>query len=220
MARRRGRRGTGGQGRVQPAAQPVVSARDLAAEATACITALRQARLVAEALYAVTVLYVADHELRSHRYDDVVDRRLPLPHPDALLAVGCTAPHTSQHGPQVRLPARILERLAAENVREEDIARGERLATALLGVAASVAARDEAGRAGRFAAGIDERGAVAIEELTEEAPMCAACQSDAAQSAWRARVERAERRRAVEQALREGGGVYVSRRGGGMPRRC
>ena len=212
MARRRGRRGTGGQGRTtaQPAAQQVI--RDLAAEATACITALRQARLVAEALYAVTVLYVPDHELRSHRYDDVVDRRLPLPHPDALLAVGCTAPHSGQHGPQVRIPARILERLSAKDVREDDITRGERLATALLGVAASVAARDEAGRAGRFAAGIDERGAVTIEELIEEAPMCAACLSEATQAAWRARVVRAERRRAVEQALAEGGGVLVDYR--------
>lgn len=212
--RRRGGRGTGGH--AAPHAQP---ARDLAAEAQAAIGAVRQARMVAEALFAVTVLYVDDDELRSHASSG--GDTLPSLALLALLAVGCTAPHIGQHGPQVRIAAGVLDRLSAEDVTAADIAQGERLATALLGVAASVAARDETGRAGRFVASVDRRGAVALEELTGQAngaSICAACLSEATQAAWQARIERGKQRRAVEAALRDGRRVLVDYSRGGSSR--
>jgi len=225
MARgRRGRRGgrgkgTGGLGQAQvqqpPAKLPV---RDLEAEARTVLHALERALGVARSLYGVTVLWADDHELRTHRYDDVVERRLPLAHPDALLAVGCTAPFVEAHGPTVRLARRVLERLSAETVRPADVERGEMLVTALLGVAASVAARHEAGRAGRFGAG--RVGDVVAHEQIMGQPVCAACLSAAEAEAWRARMERGQRRAEVERALRSGDGVFISRQGqGGRPRR-
>src|SRR5579859_4129659 len=171
MARgRRGRRGGRGSGLGQAQAAPV---RDLEAEARAALHALERALGVARSLYGVTVAWADDNELRTHRYDDVVERRLPLAHPDALLAVGCTAPYAGAHGPTVRLARRVLERLSAETVRAADVLRGEMLVTALLGVAASVAARHEAGRAGRFGAG--RVGDVVAHEQIMGQPVCAAC---------------------------------------------
>src|SRR5579859_6358019 len=219
MARgRRGRRGgrgkgTGGLGQAQT--MPV---RDLEAEARAVLHALERALGVARSLYGVTILWADDSAMRTHRYDDVVERRLPLAHPDALLAVGCTAPFAGAHGPTVRLARRVLERLSAETVRPADVERGEMLVTALLGVAASVAARYEAGRAGRFTAG-RVGDVVAHEQITGQ-PVCAACLDAAEAEAWQTRVARGQRRAEVERALRSGDGVYISRQGqGGRPRR-
>ena len=219
-SRRRGRRGgrnrsTGGLGQAQT--MPV---RDLEAEARAALHALERAWRVARTLYGVTVAWADDQEMRTHRYDDVVERRLPLAHPDALLAVGCTAPFAGAHGPTVRLARRVLERLSADTVRAADVERGEMLVTALLGVAASVAARYEAGRAGRFAAG--RVGDVVAHEQIMGQPVCAACLDATQAEAWQARVARGQRRAEVERALRSGDGVYISRQGqgqGGRPRR-
>jgi hypothetical protein len=189
--------------------------RDYAAEALAVLDAWHVALDIACYAYHVDVRFADEHELLLHRYDDRLGSRLASIGAGTLLAVGCTAPHHQHHGPQVRVARRVLERLAAADVGAEDIERGEHLRGCLLNMAASLALRAGQRRAGRFAGG-SRTGVVVVEELRDVEPLCPACLDD--EGTWRAIIGRGQRRREVEQGLRDGRRVFLEYKRA-MPRR-
>jgi len=180
--------------------------RDLQAEAETTLDALDLALSIARRTYQVYLQFASDAEL--WHYGGIE------PHADRqLLVVGCMN-HSPNTPPRVLLALRVLERLAAPDVRPVDLLRGEQLRGCLLGVAASLAPQHVHWRSARFV-GEAAGGTIVVRQLAHE-PTCRICQET--EEVRHALIGRGQRRREIEHALQENRRVFVDA-SGGMPRR-